>query len=380
MEQEKWVQGKRLHYGYTTGTCAAAAAGAATGMLLSGERAETWSLLTPKGWQLELAIEDCSLQENEAICAVRKQSGDDPDVTDGMLIYATVQRQPEGITIDGGQGIGRVTLPGLNQPPGEAAINRVPREMITAEVQQACRRYGYEGGIRVTIWAPLGEAIAKETYNPKLGIVGGISILGTSGIVEPMSQQALLDTMETELSVMHAAGKHNVMLVLGNYGERFVRDTLQLELRDSVKCSNYIGAALDLAVQYRFEKILLAGHIGKLCKLGAGIRNTHSAEADGRLEVLLRCALRAGASLELLREMDKCVTTDGALQLMQSAGILQPSMEVLLEQMEGHLHRNLPASVQLELICFTSREDLPDILCESSGAHELAQLWRKDGV
>lgn len=377
MEQARYTQGKRLHYGYTTGSCAAAATKGAVQMLLSGHPVQQVSLLTPKGWLLQLVLEACNLDAQQATCAVRKEAGDDPDVTDGMLIYATVRKTAQQIIIDGGQGIGRVTKAGLNQPIGEAAINKVPRQMILEAAQEICQMYGYTGGLQIEIWAPLGEQIAQETYNPKLGIVGGISILGTSGIVEPMSQQALLDTMETELSVLQAAGNRHLLLVLGNYGQRFAQSYLQLELTEAVKCSNYIGAALELAVQYGFQKILLLGHIGKLSKLGAGIMNTHSAEADGRLEVLLRCALRAGASLELLQQIDGCVTTDGALQLLQQAGLLEPAMAVLLQQMENYLQKKIPAAVQLELICFTNQELLPAILCQSSGAEQLLPLWQR---
>ena len=227
MEQARYTQGKRLHYGYTTGSCAAAATKGAVQMLLSGHPVQQVSLLTPKGWLLQLVLEACNLDAQQATCAVRKEAGDDPDVTDGMLIYATVRKTAQQIIIDGGQGIGRVTKAGLNQPIGEAAINKVPRQMILEAAQEICQMYGYTGGLQIEIWAPLGEQIAQETYNPKLGIVGGISILGTSGIVEPMSQQALLDTMETELSVLQAAGNRHLLLVLGNYGQRFAQSYLQ---------------------------------------------------------------------------------------------------------------------------------------------------------
>lgn len=376
MHQQRWVGGKALHYGYTTGSCAAAAAAGAAQMLLGSQRVEQVSLLTPKGWQLELQLEDCSWNSVSATCAVRKEAGDDPDVTDGILIYATVRRRAQDILIDGGQGIGRVTKSGLNQPVGAAAINQVPRQMITKAVQAVCDACGYHGGLDILIWAPQGEQIAVETYNPKLGIVGGISILGTSGIVEPMSQQALLATMETELSVLQAAGKQHLLLVLGNYGERFAAEQLKLSMTTCLKCSNYIGAALDLAGQYGFTQILLVGHIGKLSKLGAGIMNTHSAEADGRIEVLLRCALEAGASLELLQQLDGCVTTDGALQLLQNVGLLWQTMAVLRKRIVFYLQKKVPSTIQLEVICFTNRDDLPSILCQSDGAAELLSLWR----
>ena len=194
--------GKKLRLGYTTGSCAAAAAKAAAWMLLSGSKKETIRLLTPKGMELALAVENIHLSPDCVRCAIRKDSGDDPDITRDTLIYAEVRKtETVGIVIDGGQGIGRVTKPGLDQPVGAAAINSVPRRMIQENVEEVCGLFGYTGGLYVMISAPDGETLAKKTFNPRLGIEGGISILGTTGIVEPMSEQALVDAIQQAYGV-----------------------------------------------------------------------------------------------------------------------------------------------------------------------------------
>ena len=264
-------------------------------MLCTGRKVDRVPLMTPGGVLLELEVLDPVLDEKSASCAVRKDGGDDPDATSGLLIYARVQRISRGIQIEGGVGVGRVTKPGLDQPVGAAAINHVPRRMIQAAVQEAMA--GEPGGMEVTIYVPRGEEVGRKTFNPHLGIVGGISILGTSGIVEPMSQQALIDTTRVELNMRRALGDTDLLLTVGNYGDDFARYKLGLSLERRIKCSNFVGQTLSDAAALGFHRVLLIGHIGKLVKLGAGILNTHSSQADARMEILVSCALARGASL-----------------------------------------------------------------------------------
>ena len=193
--------GKRLRRGYTTGSCAAAAAKSAALMLLAGRRLESIHLVTPSGMELDLPLQDIVIADNYVSCGVIKDSGDDPDVTDGITVYARVEKTgcPYTVEIDGGNGIGRVTKPGLDQSVGSAAINSTPRRMITEELLQVCEDTGYKGGLKVVISAPAGTEIAKRTFNPKLGVVDGISILGTTGIVEPMSEEAIIESIALEI-------------------------------------------------------------------------------------------------------------------------------------------------------------------------------------
>ena len=268
---------KKLRRGYTTGTCSAAAARAAAWMLLSGQAVEQVHITTPAGIPLALIPEEVVLEKDRVSCGIRKDGGDDADVTDGILIFAEVKRKEgAGVSITGGRGIGKVTAKGLEQEPGSYAINRVPRRMIREAVEEVMEIHGYEGGLLVTISAPEGEALAARTFNPHIGIEGGISILGTSGIVEPMSEQALVDTIALELSMQAAAGRSCCMMTPGNYGMQFLSGVLQLDPGLAVKCSNFIGDTIDMAPAYGMKGLLLVGHLGKLVKLGAGIMNTHS--------------------------------------------------------------------------------------------------------
>ena len=359
MEQFVYKDKKKLRCGYTTGSCAAAAAKAAAIMLFKGENVDTVDLVTPGGIILRLDVEEIERKGEAVSCAVRKDGGDDADVTDGILIHATLQRQEkQGIEIDGGEGIGRVTRPGLEQAPGCAAINSVPRQMISEALLEVCDAFGYEGGLRVVIWAPEGTEIARKTFNPDLGIEGGISILGTSGIVEPMSEKALTDTIRLELKMQRAHGGEFVILIPGNYGMNYMRDHLPWNVKDAIKCSNFIGEAIDMAWEVGFRRILLIGHIGKLVKLGAGIMNTHSRNADGRMEVLSVCALEVSAPAELACRILNCITTDEAVGILQEAGILPQVMERLCVRIQKHLDRRAGEDMQIGAVIFSNEYGL----------------------
>ena len=198
---------KKMRFGYTTGSCAAAACKGAVRMLLGREQLASVPLMTPKGILLDLELLDIHREEDTVSCAVKKDAGDDPDTTNGILVYATVSKREEpGILVDGGIGVGRVTKPGLSQKVGEAAINPVPKAMILREAEEACAEFDYEGGLKVIISVPEGAEIGKKTFNPRLGITGGISILGTSGIVEPMSEKALVESIHVEMKQHFAQG------------------------------------------------------------------------------------------------------------------------------------------------------------------------------
>ena len=297
MEQYIEKEGKRLRLGYTTGSCAAAAAKAAAWMLLTSSRKETITLDTPKGIRLNLDVKEIQIGENSVSCAIEKDSGDDPDVTKGTHIFAKVSRvDSPGVTIDGGFGIGRITKRGLDQPVGNAAINSVPRQMIRENVEEVMGLTDYSGGLSVVIYAPEGETLAKKTFNPRLGIVGGISILGTTGIVEPMSEKALVDTIRVELKQRKANGAEYVLLTPGNYGSDFIHKELGLDMKLAVQVSNFIGDALDICRELNFKGALLIGHVGKLVKIAGGMMNTHSKYGDCRMEILAAYAISGNIS------------------------------------------------------------------------------------
>lgn len=348
--------GKQLRLGFTTGTCAALASAGAARLLLTGKAPETVRLVTPKGIPVEVELEDCKIECGTARCAVRKDAGDDMDVTDGMRIYAAVcPSQSPGITIRGGRGIGIVTKPGLDQPVGEAAINRVPRQMILDAVENVRESLCYSGGLQVTIFAPDGEAVAKKTLNQALGVVGGISILGTSGIVEPMSMDALRDTVTLEIRQQAALGAKALILTPGNYGSDFLRqqgwDQRGIPV---VKCSNFIGDALEAAFGCGFNSVLLVGHLGKLVKLAGGILNTHSKYGDCRMEILCSHTALCGGETALSRDIMESVTTDGALEHLQRAGLLEPVMRSVGQAMARHMERR-SGTMQVGAVYFSNR-------------------------
>lgn len=376
MEEKKFHNSKLLRYGYTTGSCAAAAAKAAAQMLRTGQPVSQVRIVTPSGVPLTLDVLDPVLGVDSASCAIRKDGGDDPDATSGLLIYATVRPIPQGIRIDGGPGVGRVTKPGLDQPVGAAAINHVPRQMIEAAVAEALQ--GASGGMEVIISVPGGEEVGKRTFNPHLGIVGGISILGTSGIVEPMSEQALVDTTRVELNMCRAGGATDLLLTVGNYGDDFASCKLGLSLAGRIKCSNFIGQTLSDAISLGFRRVLLIGHIGKLVKLGAGIMNTHSAQGDARMEILVSCALARGASLEALRAVAACITTEAALEELRRFGLLEGTMKELGERIGQQLDRRFGRFLELGVLVFSGQKEAGEILCRCGRVEAFLEEWRRN--
>ena len=365
-----------LRFGYTTGSCATAAAAAAAQMLLCGDEVSTVDFMTPKGIKLQLDIEHITREENRVRCGVKKDAGDDPDITDGIYIYAVAEISDEpGVQIEGGIGVGRVTRPGLDQPVGASAVNHVPREMITREVSRVMEHARYDGGIRITIEIPEGVSLAAKTFNPRLGIEGGISVLGTSGIVEPMSEEALKATIRAELSVRRAEGHQDVVLVPGNYGLDFLReramsrDNLQngsaslncelqedhnIDVNSAVKCSNFIGDAIDMAAALGFTEVLLVGHIGKLIKLSGGIFNTHSRQADARIDLLVSAGVRADVPQEVLKLLFDAVTTEDALRILDEHHMLRPVMDAVKERVDDYLRQRAGGRLRIRAILFSN--------------------------
>ena len=349
---------KKMHLGYTTGSCAAAAASGAAQILLGGKTITEVSLMTPKGILLHLKLEDITVRDNMVSCGVRKDAGDDPDTTDGILVVASVEKmsgpQPVRIQIDGGQGVGRVTKPGLACKPGEAAINPVPRSMIMRAVEEAADQYGYEGSLKVTISVPKGQETARRTFNPRLGIEGGISILGTSGIVEPMSEKALIRSIEVEMSQHVAQGEQYLLITPGNYGADYLREHMDLPFEKNIKCSNYVGETIDMAVNMGVKGILFVSHIGKFVKVAGGIMNTHSHSADSRMEILCANGIRAGADLACAGDILECSTTDEALHVLEKNHILQETMKEITDRIQFYLDHRSYDQILLGAVLFSN--------------------------
>ena len=374
MEEYIVKDGKKLRLGYTTGSCAAAAAKAATYMLLTGALKERISLATPQGKILDLDVLEIETRKDSVSCAIKKDGGDDPDVTSGSLIFAEVKYvETPGITIIGGRGVGRVTKPGLDQPVGEAAINSVPRKMIRESVEEIKELSDYEGGLTVTISVPGGEELAKKTFNPKLGIEGGISIIGTTGIVEPMSEQALIETIKIELRQKRMEGDEYVLLVPGNYGVDFVRDELALDVERIIRTSNFIGDSIDTARELGFKGILLVGHIGKLVKLAGGVWNTHSKYGDARMEILSSFAKDCGAPNDVIESVMECVTTDEALRVLDEEGYKEAVLAEWAKTVEAKAIEKA-GETEIGIITFSRATGL---LAKTSKADELLKILRE---
>ncbi len=374
MEEYIVKEGKRLRLGYTTGSCAAAAAKAAAWMLLTGQPRERIGLITPKGTRLELEVTDISMEPDRVSCAVVKDGGDDPDITTGAHITASIVRASRpGVEILGGPGVGRVTKPGLDQPVGAAAINSVPRRMIRENVEEICRLLDEPGGLIVTISVPGGGELAKKTFNPRLGIEGGISILGTTGMVEPMSDQALIDTIRVELRQRWATGAEYALLTPGNYGADFLRDGLGVDPVKAVQVSNFIGDSLDLCRELGFRGALLVGHVGKLVKLACGMLNTHSRYGDCRMPLLTAQAAACGVSPAAAQAMLSAVTCDEAIRIAREAGVMEPMLERVTALAWEHLARRA-GELPVGLIIFSK---IYGVLGQSENAQALLQHFQE---
>ena len=365
---------KRMRCGYTTGTCAAAASRAAAELLLCGELVPAVTVSTPAGIDVIVEVEEHDSGNGWAQCAVQKDSGDDPDVTNGALVYARVEFcDKPGITIDGGVGVGRVTREGLDQPVGAAAINSTPRRMIAEQVEKVLEEApAFENGLLVTISIPAGVELAAKTFNPRLGIEGGISVLGTGGIVRPMSEDALISSIELEMKTLRARGVTDLLVVPGNYGRDFACGQLELDMDQAVSCSNYFGATLDAAVVLGFERVLIVGPSGKMAKVAGGIMNTHSRVADCRVEVLAANAALVSAPQEVVASIMEAATTDAALDALIECGLADATMASLMERLADKLAHRSAGAVQVEAIVFSN---VHGVLGKTPGADELAEVF-----
>ena len=364
---------KKLRCGYTTGSCAAAAAKAALMMLLGGDDISQVSILTPKGVTYIAEIVDAQRGPGSVSCSVIKDGGDDIDATDGMKIRAEVTLSDDGkIVIDGGTGIGRVTKPGLDQPVGASAINSVPRKMIRENIEEVLKSFkASDKGATVIISAPEGEKVAQKTFNPKLGIVGGISILGTTGIVEPMSDEGILGTIRAQISMQKALGKKILLMAPGNYGLKFIKDEFGIDEDRAVLCSNFVYDTLKFAEDAGFKELLFVGHLGKLVKVAGGIKNTHSKYGDHRMEILEKISSEYVSDeefKELKRLLDECVMTDEALRIIDSFGCRDKVFYRVADSIKENMLSWTDEKVNVETIIFA---DGYSFLSESAGAKEM---------
>ncbi|CCL62513.1 cobalt-precorrin-5B (C(1))-methyltransferase CbiD [Clostridioides difficile] len=352
MEEYVYIDGKKYRRGYTTGSCATGASKAAVYMLITKNRINTINIDTPKGIPLLLKVDNINIFDTFVECSIKKDGGDDIDATHTMDIYARAEIVAKNdknkgyltlkdidslstnseckselykfIRVYGGTGIGVVTKKGLSVDVGKPAINPTPLKMINHEIRKLIGDnfesiLGNDKVLKITIFAPQGETVAKKTFNPRLGIVGGISIIGTTGIVEPMSDEGWKKSLSIELQMKKEQGLDKIILVPGNHGEQFIREKLNLDIKYVVRVSNFIGYMIKEAQRIGYKKILMAGHIGKFIKVSAGIFNTHSKVADARSEILVANLALMGARYEFLNKINQCVTTEEAVELINNS-------------------------------------------------------------
>ncbi|HCU2611449.1 TPA: cobalt-precorrin-5B (C(1))-methyltransferase [Clostridioides difficile] len=352
MEEYVYIDGKKYRRGYTTGSCATGASKAAVYMLITKNRINTINIDTPKGIPLLLKVDNINISDTFVECSIKKDGGDDIDATHTMDIYARAEIVAKNdknkgyltlkdidslstnseckselykfIRVYGGTGIGVVTKKGLSVDVDKPAINPTPLKMINHEIRKLIGDnfesiLGNDKVLKITIFAPQGETVAKKTFNPRLGIVGGISIIGTTGIVEPMSDEGWKKSLSIELQMKKEQGLDKIILVPGNHGEQFIREKLNLDIKYVVRVSNFIGYMIKEAQRIGYKKILMAGHIGKFIKVSAGIFNTHSKVADARSEILVANLALMGARYEFLNKINQCVTTEEAVELINNS-------------------------------------------------------------
>lgn len=343
---------KKLKTGITTGSCAAAAAKASAIMLLTDQKIDI-VIIKAKYTNLQIDIEKSIKTKNFVSCTVKKYSGDDPDVTNGIDIVAKVSKIECGLTIEGGEGVGLVTKKGLKVDIGKSAINPVPMQMITDEINSVIKKYNYNGGFKVVISVPNGQEVAKKTLNERLGIVDGISILGTTGVVNPMSEKALIDSIKLEIDVNIANNVFPIVITPGNYGYEYAKDILGIDVKNAIKCSNYIGETLDYALLKGINRIIFIGHAGKLVKIAGGIMNTHSNIGDCRMEIIASHCAMFGMDKINIRKIMECVTINGAIEIIKECNLENEVWDSIGKKIKFYLDKRVNSKINIEFYVFT---------------------------
>ena len=334
--------GHTQRYGFTTGTTATAAAIGAAYMYLNDKR-DIVDVELPAGITLTIPLEFVKKEKNLFTCGVKKNAGDDPDVTDGILISAKLEFLKKDIGLEfnffAGEGVGIFTKDGLALPKGEAAINPVPRQMMIDNLSRILKEAGFIGIVNITVMVENGVEIAKKTFNERLGIIGGISILGTSGLVLPMSKTALLETIEADIKFrLKNSKERRVYLAPGNIGAKFLENNFNINSTTVAIISNFIGESIDYAISNDVREIVLCGDLGKLIKLSGGIMNTHSNDSDSRLELLVAAVLKLCIKenkelpIQIISNIFEQKTTTGAVNIIKENNF-ENCFDILADQM-----------------------------------------------
>ncbi|MFZ7102590.1 MAG: cobalt-precorrin-5B (C(1))-methyltransferase CbiD [Peptococcaceae bacterium] len=344
-----------LREGYTTGSCAAAAVKGAVMMLLRQQLVETAEITLPGGRRVSFPVNNGSYSENQASCYVSKDAGDDPDITNGIELWAKVTKHSNHhIIITGGKGIGAVTKPGLPVAVGEPAINPIPRQMILREVEEVLENR--EIGLMIEVSIPNGEELAQKTLNSHLGIKGGLSILGTTGIVKPMSEEAYKKSLIPQLHVTYSLGYRIVVLTPGNIGHK---SAVKYGVPEEIICqtSNFVGYILEEAEKTGFTEIILWGHPGKLLKIAGGNFQTHNRISDGRMETLAAYLAVLEAPVELIKLVLAANTTEQAMEHVRKYQY-QHVWEIIARKVSERTARYLFNKVKVGTVLLANRDEI----------------------
>jgi cobalt-precorrin-5B (C1)-methyltransferase len=348
MREETPEQKAPLRSGFTTGACATATSFAAGYLLLTGEALESAEITLPRGKRVRFALEFCRRDGEAAIAGVIKDAGDDPDVTHGALIHAKVMLSPTpGVRFHAGEGVGVATRPGTPVPVGEPAINPVPRQMMNAHMQRLASEFGHEGGFELTIGVRDGERLALKTMNPRLGILGGISILGTTGIVRPFSCSAYIASIHQGIDVARANGISHVAACTGSTSERTAQQHYQLPEMAIIEMGDFVGAVLKHLKHHPLPQVTLVGGFGKFSKLAAGHLDTHSRSSSIDLDFIAEQVKALGGHADLLEAIRGCNTSLEALAMTQQQGL--PLGDRICELALARARRIVPESVAMEV-------------------------------
>ncbi len=367
------MKADKFQYGFTTGSCAAGAAKGAAYGLLKGTIPDSVDINTPANVTLHLSLIRRKTGNNFAECAIRKYAGDDPDITNGCEVHVKIERSenacrnesfpPErhgrtsrqgGIRFMGGEGVGVVTSPGLQVAQGEPAINPVPRSMIKDAIKEVLGSYD---GINVTVTVPEGKKLAKKTFNERLGITGGISIIGTTGIVRPMSLDSFKVSLLCGLDVAKASGHETVVLVPGSIGEKGFLKHFNVSKYQVIQMSNFVGFMLAESLKRSFKSVILAGHPGKLAKLIRGDFYTHSSKSKPANDILINIFRKEKISSELIKDLDAFSTVEGMIEILKEHDKMY-IFDCVADKIQSSANKFVSSKAKIGIVLFDMRKNI----------------------
>ena len=342
-----------LRTGYTTGSSATAAAKSALLSIINQKKIENVDIILPRGSSIQIPVNSCEFGNEKAKCTVIKNGGDDPDVTHGaeIIVELSLTEKTDKIEIDGGEGVGIVTKPGLGLEIGKPAINPVPKKMINENLRDAGKEILKKKGIRIVISVPKGKELAPKTDNPRLGIKDGISILGTSGIVIPFSTASYAASIRQNLDVAIAAGNETVVLTTGGRSEEYAKKIVDLPVHCFVQMGDFSGYTIQQCGRKNIKKAYVVGFIGKLAKMAAGVKQTHVKGSKVDMNFLSELAKKADANEEVIQSIKKANTARHVSEIVKENNIVG-FFELICSETYRHMRKHSEEKVPIDVILF----------------------------